>query len=99
MKSTIPETVKVTLHIHHSPHGNEPYVSTSDMSEYGYILMGTDTVIITIPDVDIVQAEIDMLNRQAVKVREEFGRQLAILDRRISELTALEYKPEEPDSE
>jgi len=99
MKSTIPETVKVTLHIHHSSYDNEPYVSTSDMSEYGYILLGTDTVTITIPDVDIVQAEIDMLNRQTVKVREEFGRQLAILDRRISELTALEYKPEESDSE
>jgi len=99
MKSTIPETVKVTLYINRSPHDKSLFVSTSDMSEYGYILLGTDTAIITIPDVDIVQAEIDMLNRQTARVREEFGRQLAILDRRISELTALEYKPEEPDSE
>ena len=94
MSNTIPKTMKVTLHFHAGKYSDELQVFTSDMSEHGYPHLGTDTVIVTVPDTDPVKAEIDMLEKKAEQVRRDMGDQLNNIEQRIKELAAIEYKPE-----
>ena len=94
MSNTIPKTMKVTLHFHTVKYSDEPQVFTDDMSEYGYPHLGTDTVIVTVPDTDPVKAEIEMLEKARDQVRRELGDKLNNIEQRIKELAAIEYKPE-----
>lgn len=94
MSNTIPKTMKVTLHFHAGKYSDELQIFTSDMSEHGYPHLGTDTVIVTVPDTDPVKAEIEMLEKVRDQVRRELGDKLNNIEQRIKELAAIEYKPE-----
>jgi hypothetical protein len=69
------------------------------MSKYGYILLGTETVVLSVPKTDPVEAEMNMLEACAEEVRDEYFRKITPIEQRIRELTAIEHKPEDSDSE
>lgn len=93
MSNTLPETVEVTIYIHLTEY-KELTAMTADMSKYGYILLGTDTVTVTVPKKDPVEAEINMLEVRAQEVRDEYFQKITPIEQRIRELMAIEYKTE-----
>ena len=95
MSNTLPETVEVTIYIHLSKYREGGVdAMTTDMSKYGYILLGTDTVTVTVPKTDPVEAEINMLEACAQEVRDQYFEKITPIEQRIRELMAIEYKPE-----
>lgn len=95
--NTLPETIMVKIYIQVSPHTDEPQAFTSDMSEYGYIPLGTDEVIVAVPQTDRVLAEIEMLEKAADKIKADTHAQVKTIEDRIQSLKALEYKPGDDD--
>ena len=95
MSNTFPETIEVKIYIHLSKYKEgELDAMTTDMSKYGYILLGTDTVTVTVPKTDPVEAEINMLEACAQEVRDEYFQKITPIEQRIRELMAIEHKPE-----
>lgn len=64
------ETVKTQLFIHKGFDG-KPMVATNDMRSYGYALLGTHEVEVPVPEVDVVEAEIEALYEQAGVIEAE----------------------------
>ena len=99
MNKPFPKTMEIEIHFHAPRYGDELIIFTQNMSHHGYPYLGFTTVTVDVPEADPVKAEIDMLEMKAEQVRQDLGNQLENINRRISELTALEYKPEDSDSE
>lgn len=99
MTDTIPDTVEVTIYFHLTKYGSGVSAFTSDMTQYGYALLGTEDVVLSVPKKDPVEAEINMLETCAQKVRDEYFEKITPLEQRIRELMAIEHKPEGGDSE
>jgi hypothetical protein len=100
MSNTIPDTIEVTIYFHLSKYSNGKVdAMCTDMSKYGYILLGTETVVLSVPKTDPVEAEMNMLEACAEEVRDEYFRKITPIEQRIRELTAIEHKPEDSDSE
>lgn len=64
------ETVKTQLFIHKG-FDDKPMVATNDMRSYGYALLGTHEVEVPVPEVDVVEAEIEALYEQAGVIEAE----------------------------
>lgn len=64
------ETVKTQLFIHKG-FDDKPMVATSDMRSYGCALLGTHEVEVPVPEVDVVEAEIEALYEQAGVIEAE----------------------------
>ena len=62
--------IQVELFIHKTSIG-EVSVSTADMSEFGWMLLGRRNVTIQVPEVDEVAAEIEALAAQENKIIED----------------------------
>lgn len=85
------ETFDVELFIHKNTYG-EPNVFTYDMSEHGYILLGTQTVMLNVPTKDPVEAEIEMLDKKEFSLVKEHLAQLHAIQQRRKDLLCLEVK-------
>ena len=94
------ETIKLneTLYIHKAPsYLIEDYsFFLHDMSDCGYILLGTHDLDIDIPKPtkDPIEAEIEMLKNQVAVINTEAYAKTQQLEQRISELTCIEFKGE-----
>ena len=92
------ETIKLkeTLYIHKAPgYLIEDYsFFLHDMSDCGYILLGTHDLDIDIPKPtkDPIEAEIEMLKNQVAVINIEAYAKTQQLEQRISELTCIEFK-------
>ena len=90
---------KSTLYIHKKSFGcQEDFaVMETDMSQYGYILLGTHDfeVEYPTPTKDPVEAEIEGLQKQVAIISNKAMADTEILTRRINELKCIEYKPED----
>ena len=64
------KTMQVELFIHKTATG-EASVSTADMSEFGWMLLGRKTITVNVPEVDEVAAEIEALAAQENKIIED----------------------------
>lgn len=64
------KTINVELFIHKTVTG-EIQAVTSDMSNYGWPLLGRKTLTIQVPKVDEIEAEIEVLSAQENRVIEE----------------------------
>lgn len=95
--NTLPETIKVKIYIQVSLYSDEPQAFTCDMSDHGYIPLGTDEVIVTVPQTDRVLAEIEMLEKTADKIKADTHAKVKTIEDRIQSLKALEYKPGDDD--
>lgn len=92
MSNPLPESIESTLLVHIDPHSDKPVAMTCDMTEFGYVLLGSVTVTVPVPQVDVIEAEIASLERKADAVRAEFHRKLTAITDRIQSLRAIEHK-------
>ena len=89
-------TFEVELFIHKGSYGDKYQVYPCDLSgsSHGsHVLLGKQTVTLNVPDTNEVLAEVEMLEKQAAKVRAEFSQKLQVITDRINSLQALEHKP------
>ena len=92
----LPQTVTLILHIH----AQEGYDGTpriklfdGDRSEYGYIYLGETTITLDIPQIDIVAAQIALIEKVKAEVVKEYETKLHDLDEKLQNLRALGYIP------
>jgi len=85
------ETLEVELMIHINPYGAYK-AFLSDMSEYGYVLLGSQVVTVGIPDKDPVEAEVEMLNKKEASLIKEHLAQLHAIQQRKNDLLCIENK-------
>tara|TARA_R110000782_G_scaffold80849_3_gene160009 strand:+ start:718 stop:999 length:282 start_codon:yes stop_codon:yes gene_type:complete len=81
------KTKLITLNIYKAS-APEPVVSCEDMSSFGWVLLGTREVEISMPssDVDTTEAEIIALNAKARKVKDDSTIEVAALNRQVKQL-------------
>lgn len=86
------KTQTQTLYIHQPPFEGGKYgITVDDMSQFGWVLLGTQTVEVTIPDTDPVEAELKSIAREKDAMKAEFSQKISRLQRRENELRALEH--------
>lgn len=82
--------VTMTMYAHVERYGEEPfYLNQFDMSEYGYVCLGTVEVTFTAPTTDPVAAEVDSIDKAMQSVRAEFQGKLNSLQERRDNLLAI----------
>jgi len=81
------KTKLVTLYIWKAG-STEPVVSCEDMSSFGWVLLGTREVEISMPssDVDTTEAEINALKAKARKIKDDSTIEVAALNRQVKQL-------------
>jgi hypothetical protein len=72
----------------------EYHLHSGDMTDYGYVTVGTIEVEFEVPDdFNPVQAEIEMLKHAKAKVESEAMSKMRLIEDQIRNLQCLEYKP------
>ena len=96
METNNKETFEVELFIHDRQHSEGFVVAAHDMSDHGYILLGSQVKTLNVPTRDPVEAEIEMLNKkEALLIKEHLARLHAIQQRK-NDLICIENKFEDP---
>ena len=86
------DTFEAEMFIHKPQYGDGYEVYSSDMTDAGCILLGSQTITLNIPDTDPVQAEVDMLEKKVTSVKAKAQSEVTQLEERIQELKCLEFK-------
>jgi hypothetical protein len=97
METNKKETFEVELFIHAKNHSEGFDVTTFDMSENGYVLLGTQTVTLNVPTKDPVEAEIEMLDKKQASLIKDHLAALHAIQCRKNDLLCLENKYHDPD--
>lgn len=84
--------IEVEIFIHAPRFTKQHMCFASDMTEHGYILLGSETVFVDVPDANPVDAELGMLNKQVAIIEAELGAKLQVLNDRIYSLKCIEHK-------
>lgn len=87
--------INVFVHREKSHFGDDySYTAQScDMSDYGYVLLGQQTIMFEIPsENDMVKKEIDMLNAKANKLKLDAHLAVEKIEEKIQSLLAIEDK-------
>jgi len=84
------ETFEVELFIHKRKCGEGFDVYSCDMSDYGSILLGTQTVTLNTPIKDPVEAEIEMLDKKEASLVKNHNLALHAISERKSQLLCIE---------
>lgn len=64
--------------------------STSDMSSYGYAVVGTAEIVVTLNDTDtIISNKIDALRAEAKQVQSEAYKRCTEIERKVQELLSI----------
>jgi len=79
------EKLKVVIYMNRSQDGTV-YPGLSDMSQYGWVLLGTEEVEVTVPVVDEAQVRIDALNKQDAAIKAEAKAKRLAIDEEIKKL-------------
>lgn len=89
-------TIKKTLFVHKDRYSEEEYcVHACDMSEYGYVMLGSVNVEFefTLPShAEQVRREVEMLNLKKSEILAETHRKVTELQERIDSLLCIENK-------
>ena len=80
--------IDVILYIHEGYNG--PFVTTIDMTDSGYALLGIESVEVTIPDVDVKKAKIIALKTELAKELSETEQHKSRIAKIEAELKKLE---------
>ncbi len=86
---------KGTLYIHAPMHSSTQHeVANTDMSQYGYILLGTHDfeVEYPTPTKDPIEAEIEGLEKEHDRINKEALAKMELLNQRIKDLRCIEFK-------
>lgn len=82
----------VTMHIHKDRYGNTFSLSITDLSKYGYALVGPTEVTFEVPDdFDPRPQQIAALQAKQRQAAADFETLCTDIKRQISELSAIEY--------
>jgi len=87
------KTMNVTLYIH-DDHLGGAMVSCADMTHYGYALLGTEEIDVTIPDGLSKKLQAEALYSQAAKLEDDAAAHAGDLRRQAVALTLDECKKE-----
>jgi len=90
-------TIKIEGFIMRSPHSGNICFYESDMSQYGYLMVGpyTHEFDYELPEGwDPTAAQVAALNKQKDALTDEFHRRVAQINDQISKLQCLEFTPE-----
>jgi hypothetical protein len=98
MKNT-PETVEVTIYVYLMSGGGFFGCITAGMENEGWVLLKTKTVTIEVPQVNLVEIELEQLSKQETVIRAKFDEAMGNIKGRRAELLALEWQPERADKE
>jgi len=91
--NNLPKTVSTTLYISLCNVTDCVLVFSSDMSEYGYTVLGTKKITLDVPqDVDINGAKIDNLKQQKKKLLAETEVKVNAIEDDIQKLLCIESK-------
>ncbi|MEI7143281.1 hypothetical protein WCT84_06790 [Pectobacterium brasiliense] len=100
MKAPDITEVEVTLYIHRVKHTEKPFIAISDMSQYGYALIGTHSVVVPIPQVtdsELTNRQIAALKNQQQKIISDAQIQASQLEDQIQRLLCIEHHPSTTD--
>lgn len=92
----LPKTVSNTLYIVKSEYGG-PMITVCDMSEYGYVTLGTHEITLDVPQIsqtDLVLKQVDVLKTEKQRLQAETQVKLNALDEKIQKLLAITYQPQ-----
>ena len=84
--------IEVKIYIHATLYGDKFFCCTCDMSEHGDVLLGSQTVLVDVPDTNPIDAELAMLNKQVAIIENESAAKLQVLNDRINSLMCIEHK-------
>lgn len=90
----LPKTITETLWVGIPPGHSEPTILITDMSDYGYAVLGEVEVTVDVPQVDPIEKRIEALEGQRDKARAEYSRLIGHIDDQIQRLKAIEHTPE-----
>ena len=83
---------KATLYIHQNNYDSGYFITESDMTEHGYVLLGTQEVELDVPTKATVIAEIEMLDKQIEVVEQDSHNKITAIKQRKASLLAIENK-------
>ena len=86
------ETFEEELFIHLSKYVEGYLVTTNDMTDNGYILLGSQTVTLNVPTKDPVLAEVEMLNKKEASLIKDHLAALHAIQCRKNDLLCIENK-------
>lgn len=86
--------MKMTMYVHKEIYSDGYVLFSADMSEHGYLCLGPVEIEFEIPDVDIRQAQVDALDKQIAKTRQDFEAKLYVLQERRDNLLAIGFDGE-----
>ena len=86
------KTFEKKLHIHQGITGEGFFIAENDMTDHGYISLGSQTVTLNVPDTDPIEAEVMCLKKAIDKTKSECHAEVEVLSDRINSLLAIEYK-------
>lgn len=95
MNKKLPKTATLEMQAHIDRFDEKVTLFGCDMSEYGHILLGPVTVTFDVPQIDIVAAQLNSLEKAKAEVVKEYEIKLHDLDEKIQNLRALSYMPGE----
>lgn len=87
----LPKTVTLEVFAHMGKHSDRIQLFMCDMSDHGYVCLGPVNVTFDVPQVDIVAAQIDSLEKVKTKLVEEYESKLYRINEQIQNLRALSY--------
>ena len=92
----MPDKIKVKLFIHLEKYefedGHKHIVTACDMTESGYVLLGTEEVEVSVPNKDPFEAELEMLGKKLAVVEQESHNKITAIKQQIQSLQAIEHK-------
>ncbi|MBL0907844.1 hypothetical protein G5645_07530 [Pectobacterium carotovorum] len=96
MKAPEITEVEVTLYIHTSKYTGKPFIGVSDVSQYGYVLIGTHAVIVPIPQIsnsELINRQIATLKNQQQKIIADAQIQAGEIEDQIQRLLCIDHQP------
>ena len=87
---SLPKTVTKKMYVHLSEYSKgDTELFNCDMSDHGYTLLGPVEVTFDVPQVDVVAAQINSLEKVKAKTVSEYEHRLARINDKIQELRCL----------
>lgn len=90
----LPETVDKTLYVYLTDGGRVHASEYDFMESEGWVLLGSETVTLSVPRVNPVEIELGMLDKKESVIRAKFEEAMGNIKGRRAELLSLTYQPE-----
>lgn len=92
--STLPKSVEATLYIYLIDCSRVVACTHQGMESQGWVLLGTETKTVAVPDVNPVEIELEQLEKAESEINTKHAEAIGNIRGRRAELVALTYQPE-----